>query len=106
MDVVNFQELTALGALLLGYVFLLRWLIMSQTHILRHLTEEIQVLTVTVLNLQKSLIRHDAQVRGINPSVGGDQPERDREAIRVYAETMKEIGQLIQLIEKRMSSRS
>lgn len=86
-------ELGAFGVVASVLLLVIQWM-------LKRFTEEMRTHSVLLAQINRSqliltemLITHDARVRGINPSAGGDQDERDREAIEVYKQLRSKIEQ-------------
>ena len=105
MNTLNLQDLTAYSVILIAFLFLVRWFTTTQTQYLVRLTQQIEVLTLTVLNMQSFLIRHDAQTRGVDAFTGKDQAERDRVAVQVYRQTQKELQDLTEIIKDLIKNR-
>jgi len=63
-------------------------------------SESIKHLTLMQTELYKLFLAHDAQVRGINPSAGGDQNERESMALREYKKLHESLDNIAKSIEK------
>jgi hypothetical protein len=95
------KELGAVGVVGFLLILVVRYLLTSFSKSMNAMNDRINANTTVVLNLQQLIIRHDAQVRGINPTTGPDLDERVAGAIRYFdeanrlLETQKEmIGRL------------
>lgn len=85
------KELGAFGVVSATLLLVVRWM-------LSRFTSEMRTHTALLASIQKSmiiftsmLIRHDSQVRGVNPSLDPQQEQRDREAIRIYLELQDQL---------------
>tara|TARA_R100001244_G_scaffold786_3_gene1490 strand:+ start:6283 stop:6606 length:324 start_codon:yes stop_codon:yes gene_type:complete len=65
-----FMQLGAVGILGFVLVLVVRWLINRVSTDLRDAARAIRSLAMTQLDMHDTLLRHDAQIRGVNPSAG------------------------------------
>jgi len=94
----NFPIVDASAFVIISSAFsaMLYWLMKSLQGAIEHLNRTINANTLTLTTLMQIVIRHDAQIRGINPSAGENTTSRNDEAIRIYAELRQEIAALRQ----------
>lgn len=86
-------ELGAFGVVAAVLLLVIQWM-------LKRFTEEMRTHSILLAQINRSqliltemLISHDAQVRGINPSLDDEQDTRDREAVKVYRQLQERLRQ-------------
>mgnify|MGYP003638038315 CR=1 FL=1 len=70
MSTDPFMQLGAVGILGFVLVLVVRWLINRVSCDLRDAARAIRTLAMTQLDMHDTLLRHDAQIRGVNPTAG------------------------------------
>jgi len=75
---------------------MLYWVMRTLQGTIVQLNRTINANTLTLTALMQIVIRHDAQVRGLNPTAGATAEERNEEAIHIYTELRNEISALRQ----------
>lgn len=95
-------NLGAVGVMGFCFVLVLKWMLKQQTAAGRENTLAIHTNSLILLQLQKDLLRHDATVRGLNPSAGEDSDKRSRKAIELYSGMLNELDAISQTVKARM----
>lgn len=98
----NLGGMAIVGA---GFILMLKHLLNQQGKTSNEITQAIHTNSLLLLQLQKELLRHDATVRGLNPSVGKDQDERVNQALEIYENIQQEIERTATVIKRRMRYR-
>lgn len=84
LDPTALTEITATAAVIVAFLFMLT----RGAKMFRRLETMQLVMTVTLLDLQRTLLGHDLTVRGLNPEAGGTPEERDSRALGLYREIL------------------
>ncbi len=74
----NIQPFIQTGAVAIlgaGFIILCRWMTSQMTIQLRDVSNAIRACALTQLDMHRTLITHDAQIRGVNPTAGNDAEE-------------------------------
>jgi len=79
---------------------MMKWIMGQLTSTIEKVNKSLHTVILTQIQMQKLLISHDAQVRGINPTTGENQEDRDREAVRIYNQVIQSIDDLEKTIEE------
>ena len=61
-------------------------------------------LTLAILEFQRDFLRHDATIRGVNPTAGKDVNDRMQQARDAYDQILIEHKRTTDLIEKRLDA--
>lgn len=90
MDVESigrYVDLGAVGVLGAAFLVVMRWMLNQMSRQFLAIERAIEIQNMVILDLHHTMIRHDAKVRGVNPSVG----ENTEEACKAAAEDLKEV---------------
>jgi hypothetical protein len=86
-EIGRYVDLGAVGVLGAAFLVVMRWMLNQMSRQFRAIERAIEVQNMVILDLHHTMIRHDAKVRGVNPTVG----ENQEEACKAAAEDLKEV---------------
>lgn len=104
-----FEKLIENGIVAAAFLYILYWLLNSQSRALEEHAKSAQLanlevarairnLVAAVMGMQQQLLTHDLTVSGLNPNAGSNFEERDSLALRKYNEVMKTLEEQRQVI--------
>ena len=96
-SILQFGELGVLG---IGFLMIVRHMLTQADKTVNALERSIKSLTLVVLDMHGTLIRHDAQVRGVNPAVGDTDNERFDMAKNEYDAILRAIDNTAEAIRR------
>lgn len=88
------SEAGAVAVISFLLVLVVRYLLRDMTQAIESIARQVRANTMSVLALMDMIIRHDATVRGVNPSTGVTDDERFKNAVEVYEAILREIQNL------------
>ena len=95
INLLPYIEFSAFGVIGLSFLLVVMWMMSSMSN-------SIWVLTLVQLDMHKTLIRHDAQVRGVNPSAGNDDTDAHNKARQEYEAILETISNTASLVKERI----
>lgn len=98
-------QLSALAVLGTAFLLVLRWMLNQMTSKLSDVANAIRAHSLVQLDMHKTLIKHDAQVRGVNPSVGDDATEAHERAAGEYSGILSTLENTAETIKLAMTNR-
>lgn len=99
-SVTPIMQFGAVGFLGVAFLLVMRWMMFSMTKELTGVANAIRTLSLTQLDLHKTLIMHDAQIRGVNPSAGKDLPDSCEKALDEYRKVLAALDGTGEVIKK------
>lgn len=81
-------QLGAVGVLGTAFLLVLRWMLHKMSGQLDDVGKSIRALALVQLDMHKTLIMHDAQIRGVNPSAGKDETDAHATARDEYEKVL------------------
>lgn len=84
LEPTQFLELGAVGALGAAFIIVMRWMLGQMTAEFRHIATVLTANAMILNDMHRTLIVHDAQIRGVHPAAGEDANERCQKAAEEY----------------------
>ena len=84
----SWAQFGAVGILGLAFLLVLRWMLNRMSTQLDEVGRSIRVHALTQLDMHRTLIMHDAQIRGVNPTAGEDETDAHRKAADEYTKVL------------------
>lgn len=97
-----FMQYGALGMLALAFLLVLKWMLTNQTREMRSITASLYTVALTQVDMHRTLMMHDAQVRGVNPSAGEDMNDAHEKAYEQYTRAIESIDKTAAAIKDAM----
>lgn len=102
VDVTPFMQLGAVGILGLAFLLLLRWITYQQSRELLDVGQALHSVVLTVLDVHKTLIIHDARIRRIHPPTEEQTSEEQRLAYESYERILRTLDMTADAIKVSM----
>lgn len=94
------MEPAAFAVLAGTFVLMIRWMLNQMTSKLREVGESIRICAMVQLDMHKTLIIHDAQIRGVHPAAGVDPTDASLRAHEEYEKVLRAIDATSEVIKQ------
>jgi|TARA_B100000902_G_C26924808_1_gene723477 hypothetical protein len=102
MNIEPFLQLGAVGVLGAAFIIVIRWMLEQMTSKLNDVSIALKAGSLVQLDMHKTLIVHDAQIRGVNPTAGNDVTEMHANALAEYQKVLQSVERTADVIRESM----